>query len=91
MCISVSIRRLRNVLFFLCLCLCLCTSKIPLAYAYVASEDRALYLLLRQGAFELPHQGAFQLLSHDHTVKTIHERDILVYNITTVDPNENIE
>jgi hypothetical protein len=48
-------------------------------------------LLFDQCAFELPHQGAFQLLNHDHTVNPVHERDIRVYNISTVDPNENIE
>jgi hypothetical protein len=36
-------------------------------------------------------EGAFQLLRHDHTVNPVHERDIRVDNINTVDPNENIE
>jgi hypothetical protein len=29
-----------------------------------------------------------QLLNHDHTVNPVHERDIRVHNINTVDPNE---
>jgi hypothetical protein len=49
-------------------------------------------LLLRQGVFQLLRQGAFQLLNHDHTVSLIaHARDIRVYNINTVAPNENFE
>ena len=33
--------------------------------------------------------AAFQLLNHDHAVNPVHERDVCVYNINTVDPNEN--
>jgi hypothetical protein len=45
-------------------------------------------LLRRPGGSQLLHQGVFQLLNHDHTVNPVHERDIRVYNISTVDSNK---
>ena len=66
--------------------------RFNLVYRAHTSWLSVIDLLLRQGVFQLLRQGAFQLLNHDHTVSLIaHARDIRVYNINTVDPNENFE